>query len=114
IKGAPYGSLAFYVFIVVFGLIILCRTTEVKIDIVSTFGKPLLCALLCGAAAFGAVRLMGMVTSTRLITLVAIGIAGVVYVISLFALKTLTKNDILLLPKGEKMLKVLEKRGWIV
>jgi stage V sporulation protein B len=46
--------------------------------------------------------------------IVSIGVAVVVYAISALLLKTLVKNDILLLPKGEKIAKILEKYKLIV
>lgn len=113
IKGAPYGSLAFYVFIVVGGLVVLCRTTGVKLNIMSTFIKPFAAAALCGIAAWGTCRLMNLVTSSRIVTVIAICVAVCVYIISLLALKAISKADVLSLPKGEKLAKILEKRGLI-
>jgi len=114
IKGAPYGSLVFYVFIVVGGLVSLCRTTKIKIDIMSTFVKPFAAAALCGLSAWGTVRLFNLFTDSRIVTFIAIAVAVAVYIIALFALKAVSKADVLSLPKGEKMAKILEKHGLIV
>lgn len=114
IKGAPVGSLACYAFIVISSIIILCRTTGVKVDIMSTFGRPLASAVLCGAAAWVVQNGLNLLTDSRIVTILAIGAAAVVYIISLFALRAVSKNDLLLFPKGEKLVKILEKRGWIV
>ena len=46
--------------------------------------------------------------------IIAIGVAVVVYAISALLMKTLVKNDILMLPKGEKIAKILEKYKLIV
>ena len=46
--------------------------------------------------------------------IIAIGVAVVVYAIAVLLLKTLVKNDILLLPKGEKIAEILEKYKLIV
>lgn len=114
IKGAPYGSLVFYVFIVVGGLIVLCRTTKIQLDIMSTFVKPFAASALCGLAAWGTCRLFNLFTDSRIVTFIAIMAAVVVYIIALFALKAVSKTDVLSLPKGEKMAKLLEKHGLIV
>lgn len=114
IKGAPVGSLACYVFIVVSSVVILCRTAKIKLDVVSAFVRPFAAAVLCGIAAWGVQKLGNLVTDSRIITVLAMGAAAVVYVVSLFALRAVSKNDVLLLPKGEKLAKILEKRGWIV
>lgn len=114
IKGAPYGSLVFYIFIVVGGLFVLCRTTKIKLDIMSTFVKPFAASALCGFAAWGTARLLNLLTDSRIVTFIAIGVAVAVYIIALFALKAVSKADVLSLPKGEKMAKILEKHGLIV
>ena len=114
IKGAPYGSLVFYVFIVVGGLYVLCRTTKIRIDIMSTFVKPFAAAALCGLSAWGTCSLLNLFTDSRIVTFLGIGVAVVVYIIALFGLKAVSKTDVLSLPKGEKMAKILEKHGLIV
>ncbi len=114
IKGAPVGSLVCYAFIVISSIVILCRTTKVRIDIVSTFVRPLGAALLCGAAAWIVQNGLGLFTDSRIVTLLAIVAAVSTYAVSLFALRAVSKNDLILFPKGEKLVKILEKRGWIV
>lgn len=113
INGAPVGSLFCYAFMVVGSVIILCRTTKVKLNFMSTFGKPLIAALLCGLSAWATSALLGSITTSRLVTFIAILVAVFVYIIALFVIKGVSKSDILLLPKGEKIAKTLEKRGWI-
>ena len=114
IKGAPYGSVACYAFIVILSLFILCKNAKVSLNIMSTFVKPFAAAALCGLTAFGVQSLLNMYISSRLSVAVSICAAGLVYIISLFVLKALTKSDIESLPKGEKIAKRLEKLGWIV
>lgn len=48
-----------------------------------------------------------------LATFVAIGAGGAIYVVSLLLLKAIHRSDVLMLPKGEKIAKILEKHGWI-
>ena len=43
----------------------------------------------------------------------ALAIGGFVYLIVVLLLKIITKNDVFMLPKGEKIAKVLEKFHWI-
>ena len=44
---------------------------------------------------------------------VAIGFGGLVYVISTLFVKGLSKDDVNMLPKGEKIAKILAKYGFI-
>ncbi len=113
IKGAPVGSLCCYMFIVAASIYILCRRTTMKFDFMGTFVKPLLAGIICAAGARGAYELFSMFASGRLATVLAIVVAVVIYAVSIILLKVLTKNDVLMLPKGEKIAKILEKRNWI-
>jgi stage V sporulation protein B len=51
--------------------------------------------------------------SKTLSTFIAIGIAAVIYLISLLLVKGIAKDDIIMLPKGEKIAKTLEKYGFL-
>ncbi len=113
IKGAPIGSLCCYVFIVAASLYILCRRTTMKFNLMGTFVKPLIAGILCAAGARGSYELFSLAISGRLATLLSICVAVVIYAVSIILLRVLTKDDVLMLPKGEKIAKILEKRNWI-
>ncbi len=120
IRGAAFGTLACYMVIFAFSLYFLCRETKVVPNISSVFLKPLVAAALMGAAAWACNGLLGHFLNTAqnsglasVVTLVSIVLGGLIYVISLILLRAISKDDILMLPKGEKIAKVLEKRGII-
>lgn len=117
IKAAAWGTLVCYVFIAVSSVAVLLKNTKVKVNFTGVFLKPLFCAILCGVGAFVGYSLTNKLISLEsgmlqnaVSTVVGIGLAVIIYVISLFCTKTITKNDILMLPKGENLLKVLEKK----
>lgn len=119
IKGAPVGSISCYIFIVVASLIILYRRAKIKPDLVTTFLKPLFAAILCGLSAWATNGLLHMLIPSdsraigALITVVAILVAMVVYTFVILVIKGMTKEDILMLPKGEKIVNILEKKKLI-
>jgi len=117
ISGAAIGTFACYAYIFISEIILLCKYTKVVPNIMATFIKPLIAGALCGFAAWSGYGLMtrfiGEVLSGRIITVVSIVFAALIYFISIVLLKVLTKNDVLMLPKGEKIAKVLEKLKWI-
>ncbi len=123
IFGAVIGTVVFYVIIVAGGMFFLIRETKVKLNYFNIFIKPLFCSVLCGAAAWSSHGLLSMVLkfgdpSSRLnganvATLLAIGIAVVVYGLSLLFSRTIAKTDLNMLPGGEKISKILEKYGFI-
>ena len=50
---------------------------------------------------------------SALMTVIAIGVAIIVYVAVILLIKGMTKEDILMIPKGEKIANILEKRKLI-
>lgn len=114
IQGAGVGTLVCYVFITFFALYFLCKEAHVRPDMVSIFLKPLAAAVICAGSAYGSYYLLTKVlSSAKLCTLLALVVAVIIYVIALLVLKAFTKTDLLMLPKGEKIAKALEKRHWI-
>ena len=113
IKGACISSTICYVVMVGFNLIMLLKETGIKLNAVSVFLKPLISGLICGGAAWGAQYLLYSVLGieSRMTTLVAIGVGAVFYAISILLFKGIVKDDIEMLPKGEKIAKVLAKFG---
>ncbi len=124
IRGAVFGTAFFYLLCIFINYYVLRKETGVRIDVKTVLVKPLIAAVLCGASAWGSYELLSSVLTfgdmnsrlngNSLACLLSIGVAVVVYAISALLLKTLVKNDILLLPKGEKIAEILEKYKLIV
>lgn len=113
IVGAAISTLVCYGFICVSDYICLVKYTGVRPDFMATFIKPLLAAAMCGLSAWAAYGLLGRVVSETVATVFSIGIAALIYLTAVLLLKIITKNDLFMLPKGEKIAKVLEKLHWI-
>ncbi len=112
--GAPVGTAACYAYIFVANLIALRKYSGVKFDLIGTMVKPLVSAIICGAAAFGTHLLMvNLIGEGSLSTVVSVAVAGIVYLLAIGFTKTLSRNDIIMLPKGQKIAKILEKIGWL-
>ena len=114
IMGAPIGTTLCYVYIFASNMYCLIKYTGVKFNFVAVLAKPLISALCCGAAAVGVSMLCSYLELGNLIaTALSVIAAVVVYFIVLFAIKTLTKEDIEGFPKGKAIAKVLEKLHFI-
>lgn len=111
IKAASWGTLVCYIFIALASVIVLIKHTRIKLDFKTVFLKPLISGIICGATALGAYFVLTKILPNSISTVGSIGIAAVFYAISLILLKTLAKDDILMLPKGEKLVKILAKRN---
>lgn len=103
--GAPIGTLCCYVFIAVANFACLVKYSNVMPNIVSTILKPFIATVLCCAAAFGVSKFI----DGKLGTLAAIAVAAVVYLIALALLKAIEREDVLSMPKGEKLAAILTK-----
>ena len=121
IFGALIGTMIFYIIIVSLNLSSLLRCSQTKVHWRSIILKPLVCALLCGVSAYAVNSLLYIIipnfNSDSILcghtfsTLAAIGFAAIVYAISLIFIRGIKREDIITLPKGEKIAKMLEKHG---
>lgn len=71
---------------------------------------PLIAAVIMGAAAYGVYTgLYALLKSNVIALIIAIAAGAAVYAVLVLKLKVLDRNDILAMPKGSKLVKVLEK-----
>ncbi len=113
IQGANVGSIVCYGFVTVTAMFILCRETKITPNFVSILIKPLIAAIICGIAAYFSEILFDFVCVQRVATLLAILTAIIVYFIVLLLIRAIKREDLLQMPKGNKIVKVLEKRRLI-
>lgn len=107
IIGAPIGTICCYITITTLNLIAMRRTTTPP-SFKRTMLKPIIASLIMGAVAYGSYAMLTRVLSSqRLCCLGAICIAGVVFVGLAIVMKIITMDDCKLLPKGEKIAKLL-------
>ena len=124
IYGAVIGTVVFYLIVTVYNVAALLRITKVPLQLGTVIVKPLIASLLSGAAAFvsyhACVKLIvklvpaldaaeKTLNAGNLSTLIAVGVAALVYAIALLLSRSIQKDEVLGLPKGEKIAKVLEK-----
>jgi stage V sporulation protein B len=113
LKGAAYGTLACYLFITVVSIHMVRKITKSKFDYMSMFIKPLVAGGLCAIAASASHTFISRIKPGSLATIAAIAVAGIVYVVVLVLIRGIAKDDVLMLPKGEKIAKTLEKHRLI-
>ncbi len=111
VQGAAGASVVCYVIMAGLNLIQLLRCTKIRLDYVSVFLKPFVAALACGGTAYGVYLLLigNSGVSSKLSCLISIAAGATVYAIVLLLIKGIVKDDLEMLPKGEKISKVLAK-----
>ena len=118
IHGAPIGTLVCFALTAILNLIAVSRVAAFHLNYPGYFLRPLLASL---AMAFSARSVYALCAhfllsedSGRTIMLVCVGaaiaVAVVVYAVLVLALRIVTRDDLALLPKGEKLARILHVR----
>ena len=109
VYGAAIGSIACHA--VAFTIVFNVLKKYVKLDL--PFNKfvikPAIATAIMGICSYTAYLLLRGIISGRLATIVSILFAAIVYVLAVLALKIYNKEDIYMLPRGEKIYNILEK-----
>ena len=118
VLGAGIAALVSYGFLVVSQLWCMRRVTGVPFSTVSVLLRPLSCALLCAASARAAYEFLAPVVPEGRswqggVLAVSVVFGGVLYVAGLLLLRGIPKSELGSLPMGQKIVKMLEKQGWI-
>ncbi|MDD7387484.1 MAG: polysaccharide biosynthesis protein [Firmicutes bacterium] len=109
IVGTPIGTLLCYLCITTLNLISMRRCMTDAPAVIKNLVRPFLAAAVMGLCAYGSWMLLKLLhIGSRLILCVLPVMAGVaVYAVAAVAMKVITREDCLLLPKGEKIAKLL-------
>ena len=118
VLGAGVAALASYGFLVISQLWCMRRVTGIPFSTVSVLLRPLACALLCAMSARTVYEFLApMVPGGRGWQGGVLGISvvfgGILYIAGLLLLKGIPKSELASLPMGQKIVKMLEKQGWI-
>ena len=114
IRGTPIGSLLCYVSITVLNILSIRKVLPQKPELIRNMARSVAAALIMGVGVFGTWyalqlvlgdmtgRLMGLISCA-----VPIGVGVIIYVIAVIKLRAFTREDCMLLPKGEKIANLL-------
>ncbi len=109
ILGAPIGTFVCFLVIMTLNVICMRRVLDEPPKLMRAIWRSALAALVMGVVAFFAYSLLWkFLASYALCCIGAIGIAAIVYLLLVILFKALTYEDCLLLPKGEKIAKILK------
>lgn len=116
IYGAPIGTLVSYFVMATMNYIFMCSTLENRPSLFKAFARPAASSAIMGAAAWliysGCARIFGSDGSAKAVVCLGISIlaAVVVYGVAAISLRSITKEDVELIPGGEKLGKILKLR----
>ena len=113
IYGAAIGTICCYVTMCVLNLIFINRSFEKGLSMKNIFVRPAVPSAIMGVIAlavyYGVMNLLSSDSRLMmaLVMCIAIGVAVIVYAVSVIKLRVITTEDMKLIPKGEKIAKLL-------
>lgn len=109
VNGAAWASVACHA--VAFTIAITALRKNIKLDLTFTkfVVKPIIATAIMGICSYFIYLTLSGIIATKLATIVAIGFAIIIYGLAVLVLKIFKKDEILMMPQGEKIVKVLEK-----
>ena len=108
--GIPIGGMFSYVGIMVLNMIAIYRLTPQKPVLIRNLLRPVVPAAIMGVAVWGSLYVLQNVlhiTSSLICCGIPIMVGVIVYAVAIILCKTIKKEDCMLLPKGEKIAKLL-------
>lgn len=112
INGAPIGTNLCYITILILNLIAVKKATKVDYKIADFLIRPIVAVIAMGISAlFTYNSLIAMTQSNSIATLTAITVGALLYGLMLIAVGGIKKDDIEMMPKGDKILKLFNRFG---
>ena len=105
--GAAVGTLVCYVIVAVLELLLIKRVIPAPPRYTQVFAKPMVAAGVMGMAVWAAYGLVSRLFGNTLSTLIAIAAGVAVYAVLVVVLKAISREDLALMPKGDKIAKLL-------
>ena len=110
IMGSAVGTAACYFTIMALNLFFVIKYTGYVPHIGRIFAKPLVAGICCGLSAYGTAYALDMAGLHRhIVTIVAIGVAVVVYAAVVLLSKGIYREDVMMMPKGAKLASLMDK-----
>ena len=116
IYGAPIRTLVSYLVMCIMNFVFMCVVLDKNPRVRVILVRPLICSVLMGLCAWGVYGLTGQLLGHggRLSMLLGMGLAMlaaiIIYTVSAIVMRSVTKEDMKLIPGGEKIARVLHMR----
>lgn len=109
VLGAAVGTVVAYLVATVLNYISIKKYTGIHFEFNITFGKPITAGLIMAIVTFVLFKLLNPILGNNISTLLTVLVAGIAYVVLLFITKSISEEELESLPKGEKILRLINK-----
>lgn len=108
--GAVIGSVVYYVVFVAINYLAIKLKVKFKMDIKNTLLKPIISIIIMGILVYFSYNKFVIITNSNAIsTLIAVAIGAMTYVMALLITRALTQDDLVAVPKSEKIINQLKR-----
>lgn len=111
VNGAAIASVCCHFIAFIIGIIVLIKNMKLELDFGKFVIKPIIATIMMAICSYYVYNLISQLIIERLATIISIGIAVIIYLISIIILQVLSKEEIYMIPGGEKIQKVLKRLG---
>lgn len=111
VNGAAIGTIACNIIACFIGFTVLKKNMDIKFQFSKYILKPILATAMMSICSYAIYIILLKIVSLRIAALIAIALAVVIYVLSVISLKVFTKEEIYMIPYGQKVYKVLVRLG---
>lgn len=109
VVGAAIGTALCYLVIMLMNMLFIVTKVKLFPAIGKTFLKPLVSAVICVIPCIIVYHYSSLIIKPKVATLLAIGVAAVVYTVALLLMKGVSAEDVKMMPKSDKIMKILRK-----
>ena len=109
VNGAAIASVACHVVAFMISIMALKRTIKIKLGVRKFVIKPILATVIMGICSYFIYSILLGIIAEKLATILAIGFAVIIYGLAIIALKVFTKEEIKMMPAGDKIYNILTK-----
>ncbi len=109
--GAAWGSVICHLVAFIIGYSVLRKNIKLEFNFLKFILKPAIATAIMGICSWFIYSILTGIIAEKLAIILAIVVAITIYIISLFILKILSKEEIYMIPYGQKLYKLLNKIG---
>lgn len=111
VNGAAIGTILCNVIACIIGFSVLKKNMDIKFSFTKYIIKPIFATLIMSICSYAIYLGIKGIFFGKIATIIAIGSAIIIYILAVIALKVFTKEEIFMIPYGQKIYKLLEKIG---
>lgn len=109
VNGAAIASVACHMVAFTIAITSLRKTIKLNLTFSKFVIKPVIATAIMGICSYFVYLTLSGIIAQKLATIVSILFAVIIYALAIIALKVFNKKEILMMPTGDKIYKILEK-----